>query len=154
MNAPWKPGSSNGRDPFNAYICDDNSLDVLRPVGGGGAAPGPRRLPQPQRTGTASAARRASMRASTKADIPRARAFGMARKGRRAITVGRVVSLPASRGHHGVESASSGAGTTPMVVVLARTAASTPAGVSRREAAPHDEPTRHKERKSLLPIGL
>ena len=32
MNAPWKPGSSNGRDPFNAYICDDNSLDVLRPV--------------------------------------------------------------------------------------------------------------------------
>ena len=32
MNAPWKPGSPNGRDPFNAYICDDNSLDVLRPV--------------------------------------------------------------------------------------------------------------------------
>ncbi|HMO67857.1 MAG TPA: pilus assembly protein CpaE [Novosphingobium sp.] len=32
MNAPWKPGSNNGRDPFNAYICDDNSLDVLRPV--------------------------------------------------------------------------------------------------------------------------
>lgn len=32
MNAPWKPGSSNGRDPFSAYICDENSLDVLRPV--------------------------------------------------------------------------------------------------------------------------
>jgi len=32
MNAPWKPGSPNGRDPFNAYICDDNSLDILRPV--------------------------------------------------------------------------------------------------------------------------
>ena len=32
MNAPWKPGSSNGRDPFSAFICDENSLDVLRPV--------------------------------------------------------------------------------------------------------------------------
>lgn len=32
MNAPWKPGSPNGRDPFNAYLCDDNSLDILRPV--------------------------------------------------------------------------------------------------------------------------
>jgi len=32
MNAPWKPGSVNSRDPFNAYICDDTSLDVLRPV--------------------------------------------------------------------------------------------------------------------------
>ena len=32
MNAPWKPSSSNGRDPFSAYICDENSLDVLRPV--------------------------------------------------------------------------------------------------------------------------
>ena len=32
MNAPWKPGLPNGRDPFNAYICDEASLDVLRPV--------------------------------------------------------------------------------------------------------------------------
>ena len=66
----------------------------------------------------------ASMRASTKAEMPRARAFGMDRNGRRATTVGRVVSLPASSGHHGAESASIGAGTTPIVVVPARTAAS------------------------------
>ena len=32
MNAPWKPGSTNGRDPFAAFICDDGALDVLRPV--------------------------------------------------------------------------------------------------------------------------
>ncbi len=32
MNAPWKAGSSNGRDPFAAFICDDGALDVLRPV--------------------------------------------------------------------------------------------------------------------------
>jgi len=37
MNAPWKPGSPNlnsfnGRDPFNAYLCDETSLDILRPV--------------------------------------------------------------------------------------------------------------------------
>lgn len=32
MNAPWKSGSTGGRDPFNAYICDENSLDILRPV--------------------------------------------------------------------------------------------------------------------------
>ena len=33
MNAPWKSGASgNGRDPFAAYICDENALDVLRPV--------------------------------------------------------------------------------------------------------------------------
>ena len=32
MNAPWKAGSAAGRDPFNAYICDEASLDVLRPV--------------------------------------------------------------------------------------------------------------------------
>src|SRR5918998_2429947 len=31
MNAPWKAGSGS-RDPFNAYLCDDNSLDILRPV--------------------------------------------------------------------------------------------------------------------------
>src|SRR3569623_3824745 len=32
MNAPWKPGSPNGRDPFAAFICDESALDVLRPV--------------------------------------------------------------------------------------------------------------------------
>ena len=32
MNAPWKTGPQNGRDPFAAYICDEASLDVLRPV--------------------------------------------------------------------------------------------------------------------------
>jgi len=32
MNAPWKSGIPGNRDPFAAYICDDNSLDVLRPV--------------------------------------------------------------------------------------------------------------------------
>ncbi len=32
MNAPWKSGSHGNRDPFAAYICDDSSLDVLRPV--------------------------------------------------------------------------------------------------------------------------
>jgi pilus assembly protein CpaE len=32
MNAPWKAGSNGGRDPFAAYMCDDASLDVLRPV--------------------------------------------------------------------------------------------------------------------------
>jgi pilus assembly protein CpaE len=31
MNAPWK-GSHGGRDPFAAYLCDEASLDVLRPV--------------------------------------------------------------------------------------------------------------------------
>ncbi|MEW9854150.1 pilus assembly protein CpaE [Novosphingobium sp. M1R2S20] len=32
MNAPWKAGSLGTRDPFAAYICDDASLDVLRPI--------------------------------------------------------------------------------------------------------------------------
>ncbi|WP_394657607.1 pilus assembly protein CpaE [uncultured Novosphingobium sp.] len=32
MNAPWKAGGANGREPFAAYMCDDASLDVLRPV--------------------------------------------------------------------------------------------------------------------------
>ncbi len=32
MNAPWKPGSVNGRDPFSAFVCDDDTLDLLRPV--------------------------------------------------------------------------------------------------------------------------
>ena len=32
MNAPWKPGSISGRDPFAAFVCDDDTLDMLRPV--------------------------------------------------------------------------------------------------------------------------
>lgn len=32
MNAPWKAGPGGGRDPYQAYICDDAALDVLRPV--------------------------------------------------------------------------------------------------------------------------
>ena len=32
MNAPWKPTSANGRDPFSAFVCDDDTLDLLRPV--------------------------------------------------------------------------------------------------------------------------
>ena len=33
MNAPWKPaGAVNGRDPFAAFLCDDDTLDILRPV--------------------------------------------------------------------------------------------------------------------------
>jgi pilus assembly protein CpaE len=32
MNAPWKPGAQGNRDPFNAFICDEAALDVLRPV--------------------------------------------------------------------------------------------------------------------------
>ena len=32
MNAPWKAGAPGGRDPYQAFICDDAALDVLRPV--------------------------------------------------------------------------------------------------------------------------
>lgn len=32
MNAPWKSGMPGNRDPFAAYICDDATLDVFRPV--------------------------------------------------------------------------------------------------------------------------
>jgi pilus assembly protein CpaE len=32
MNAPWKSGSHGARDAFAAFICDETSLDVLRPV--------------------------------------------------------------------------------------------------------------------------
>ena len=32
MNAPWKPGSPNGRDPFAAFVCDDDTLEMLRPI--------------------------------------------------------------------------------------------------------------------------
>jgi hypothetical protein len=44
--------------------------------------------------------------------------------------LGSVASRPASNGHHGAASASIGTGTTPKVEGLARTAASTWAGVS------------------------
>jgi pilus assembly protein CpaE len=32
MNAPWKAGTNGNRDAFAGFICDENSLDVLRPV--------------------------------------------------------------------------------------------------------------------------
>jgi len=32
MNAPWKAGLQGNRDSFAAFICDEASLDVLRPV--------------------------------------------------------------------------------------------------------------------------
>ena len=32
MNAPWKSGLPGNRDAFAAYICDDSTLDVIRPV--------------------------------------------------------------------------------------------------------------------------
>jgi pilus assembly protein CpaE len=32
MNAPWKSGSHGNRDAFASYICDEASLDALRPV--------------------------------------------------------------------------------------------------------------------------
>ncbi len=32
MNAPFRMGQSATRDPFAAYVCDDDTLDILRPV--------------------------------------------------------------------------------------------------------------------------
>ncbi|MFT4057456.1 MAG: pilus assembly protein CpaE [Novosphingobium sp.] len=32
MNAPWKTGGPGGRDQFAAFLCDEASLDVLRPI--------------------------------------------------------------------------------------------------------------------------
>ena len=32
MNAPWKVNSPSDRTPFAAYVCDETSLDTLRPV--------------------------------------------------------------------------------------------------------------------------
>ncbi len=32
MSASLKPGVTGNRDPFAAYLCDENALDVLRPV--------------------------------------------------------------------------------------------------------------------------
>lgn len=32
MNAPWKPGSIGTREPFAAYVCDETTVETLRPV--------------------------------------------------------------------------------------------------------------------------
>lgn len=32
MNAPWKSGGPGGRDQFAAFLCDEASLEVLRPI--------------------------------------------------------------------------------------------------------------------------
>jgi pilus assembly protein CpaE len=32
MNAPWKPAALGARDPFVAYVCDDTTVESLRPV--------------------------------------------------------------------------------------------------------------------------
>lgn len=32
MNAPWKNTMPGNRDPFAAYVCDEATLDILRPV--------------------------------------------------------------------------------------------------------------------------
>lgn len=36
MNAPWTPGSRRGglRDPFSAFVCDDETADIIRPIVG------------------------------------------------------------------------------------------------------------------------
>ena len=32
MNAPWKSNVAGTRDPINAFVCDDMTLDVIRSV--------------------------------------------------------------------------------------------------------------------------
>ena len=32
MNAPWKPGQSGLKDPFAAFVCDDTTVEALRPI--------------------------------------------------------------------------------------------------------------------------
>lgn len=32
MNAPWKPAGAANREPFVAYVCDENTAEALRPV--------------------------------------------------------------------------------------------------------------------------
>jgi pilus assembly protein CpaE len=32
MNTPWKTGATHGRDGFAAFMCDEASLEVLRPI--------------------------------------------------------------------------------------------------------------------------
>jgi pilus assembly protein CpaE len=32
MNAPWKPAGAGTRDPFTAYVCDDTTVETIRPI--------------------------------------------------------------------------------------------------------------------------
>src|SRR3546814_10313617 len=32
MNAPWRPAGAALRDPFNAFVCDDSSFDLVRSI--------------------------------------------------------------------------------------------------------------------------
>ena len=32
MNAPWKPGALGQREPFAAYVCDETTVETLRPL--------------------------------------------------------------------------------------------------------------------------
>jgi pilus assembly protein CpaE len=32
MNAPWKPAGAGTREPFMAFVCDDNTVDSVRPI--------------------------------------------------------------------------------------------------------------------------
>ena len=32
MNAPWKPAATSSRDPFVAYLCDDTTVELVRPI--------------------------------------------------------------------------------------------------------------------------
>jgi pilus assembly protein CpaE len=32
MNAPWKPAGAANREPFVAYVCDENTAEALRPI--------------------------------------------------------------------------------------------------------------------------
>ncbi|EZP57362.1 MULTISPECIES: AAA family ATPase [Sphingomonas] len=32
MNAPWKPAGAAQREPFAAYVCDDTTAELLRPI--------------------------------------------------------------------------------------------------------------------------
>ena len=34
MNAPWKPGAAGLKDPFAAFVCDDTTVEALRPIAG------------------------------------------------------------------------------------------------------------------------
>ena len=34
MNAPWKPAGAGTREPFVAYVCDDSTAEVIRPIVG------------------------------------------------------------------------------------------------------------------------
>ncbi|HEU0044055.1 AAA family ATPase [Sphingomonas sp.] len=32
MNAPWKPAGAGTREPFVAYVCDDTTVEAMRPI--------------------------------------------------------------------------------------------------------------------------